>query len=53
MHDLKDDYYVYDEKRHCLVGRHKKQEFRLGNDIKVRVVRTDSERRTIDFEPVS
>lgn len=53
MHDLNDDYYVFDEKRHCLVGRRKKREFRLGDDMKVKVVRTDIERRTIDFEPQS
>lgn len=50
--DLNDDYYVYDEKRHCLVGRHKGKEYKLGNDIRVKVVKTDLEQRQIDFQLV-
>lgn len=47
--ELKDDYYVYDEKQHCLVGRHTGKKYQLGKEIKVKVVRTDVEQRHIDL----
>lgn len=50
--DLNDDYYVYDEKRHCLVGRNKGKEYQLGKEIRVKVVRTDVEQRQIDLQLV-
>jgi len=51
--ELKDDYYVYDEKQHCLVGRHTGKKYELGKEIKVKVVRTDVEQRHIDLTLVS
>ena len=50
--DLKDDYYVYDEKRHCLVGRNKGKKYQLGKEIRVKVVRADVEQRQIDLQLV-
>ncbi len=47
--ELKDDYYVYDQKQHCLVGKNKGKKYQLGKEIKVRVVRTDVEQRNIDL----
>ncbi len=49
VRDLKDDYYVFDQKRHCLLGRSRGKQYRLGDDIKVKVAKTDLERRLIDF----
>ena len=48
--DLKDDYYVYHPKLHCLTGRSKGKKYRLGDNINVKVVRTDLEKRQIDLE---
>ncbi len=48
--DLKDDFYIYHPKMHCLTGRSKGKQFRLGDPIKVKVVRTDLDRRQIDLE---
>jgi ribonuclease R len=48
--DLKDDYYVYHPKMHCLTGRSKGKKFRLGDAIQIKVVRTDLEKRQIDLE---
>jgi ribonuclease R len=48
--DLKDDYYVYDQKRHCLSGRHGGKTYMLGGDIRVKVINTSIEQRQIDFE---
>lgn len=47
--DLKDDYYVYHPKMHCLIGRSKGKKYRLGDSIKVKVTRTDLEKRQIDL----
>lgn len=47
--DLKDDYYIYNSQRHCLLGRSKGKEYRLGDEIKTKVVRTDIEKRHIDL----
>ncbi|MGM0506214.1 MAG: ribonuclease R [Bacteroidota bacterium] len=47
--DLKDDYYIYHESRHSLMGKSKGKEYRLGNEIDVTVVSTDKEKRHIDL----
>jgi len=49
--DLKDDYYVYNPQRHCLTGRSKGKQFRLGDEIRVKVSNTNLERRQIDLIP--
>ncbi len=46
---LHDDYYIYDEKRHLLRGESTRREFRIGDPVKVRVARVDSERLRIEF----
>lgn len=47
---LLDDYYIFDEKRHCLMGEHTKRKFSLGDEVTVRITRVDIERRKIDLE---
>ena len=49
IRDLEDDYYVLDEKHYQLVGRRTKRRFRLGDKVRIRVVRVDPEEREIDF----
>jgi len=49
VRELKDDYYVYDEKNHWLIGRSNRKKYRLGKELKVKVVKTDMESRQIDF----
>lgn len=46
---LHDDYYQFDEARHCLTGERTHRSFRIGDAIRVRVERVDVERRHIDF----
>ncbi len=53
VRELKDDYYVYDEKNHWLRGRSNGKKFKLGKEIKVKVVRTDIEQRHIDLSLVN
>jgi ribonuclease R len=46
---LSDDYYVHDEDAHTLEGRRTKRRYRLGDKVKVEVVRVDLNRRQLDF----
>ncbi|MBI3803758.1 MAG: ribonuclease R [Nitrospirae bacterium] len=47
--NLHDDYYIYDERQHALIGEHHRRTFRLGDPIQVRVERVDLENWQIDF----
>lgn len=49
VRDLRDDYYVYDEKGYSLVGRRTGKQYRLGDSLYVKVVRVNPEERQIDF----
>jgi ribonuclease R len=49
---LTDDYYRFEESRHALIGRRRKRTYRLGDPVRVQVVRVDRENRRIDFELV-
>ena len=48
--DLRDDFYEYDEKNFSVVGKKTKKTITLGDSVKVRVKKTDIDRRTIDLE---
>ncbi len=53
IRDLGDDYYELDERNYKLVGRGTGRSFRLGDEVVVRVARTDLQRRQLDFVLVS
>jgi ribonuclease R len=46
---LVDDYYYYEESTHSLIGRRTKRRYRLGDKVRVNVVRVDLQRRQLDF----
>ncbi|SMO65330.1 ribonuclease R [Fodinibius sediminis] len=50
--DLSDDYYIYDEKQHCLIGKNRGKKYQLGKELYVKVVRTDIKARQIDLQLV-
>ena len=50
--DMKDDYYVFDEKAYALIGEVTKQRYTLGDEVKIRVKNTDLVKRYLDFELV-
>ena len=52
IRDLADDYYEFDEKTYSLVGTRKKQRYRLGDPMKIKVARANLERKQLDFVPV-
>ena len=47
--DLTDDFYEYDERNYRVVGRRKKKIYTLGDKVKVRVKKTDIDKRLIDL----
>jgi ribonuclease R len=47
---LEDDYYVYVEEQHALLGQRRRRRFQLGDRVRVQVARVDREARHIDFE---
>ena len=46
---LDDDYYLFDERRKRWVGRRTRRVYKLGDRIKVQVIRVDKEQKEIDF----
>lgn len=51
IRELDDDFYELDEKNYRLIGRHTKREYRLGQQISIRVARANLERKQLDFMP--
>ena len=49
MRDLNDDFYEFDEKNYCLVGRRKHRRFSLGDEVKIKVARANLEKKMLDF----
>lgn len=49
MRDLDDDYYDFDEKNYCLVGRRHHHKYQLGDPIRIKVARANMEKRQLDF----
>jgi len=49
---LQNDYYHFDPAHHRLVGERTRRIYRLGDKLRVRVVRVDLDERKIDFELV-
>jgi ribonuclease R len=49
---LHDDFYEYDENRICLMGRHTKRTFRIGDAARVRLEGVNKDERKLDFELV-
>ena len=49
MHDLDDDYYDFDERNYCLVGRRHHHKYQLGDPIKIIVAKANIEKKQLDF----
>ena len=49
IRDLDNDYYEFDEKNYCLRGRSKHHVYQLGDPMRVKVIRTNLEKRQLDF----
>jgi ribonuclease R len=49
MSAIDDDYYLYDEKNYCIIGRRKNRKFRLGDAVRVGVQSVNTVRAEIDL----
>ena len=49
MRDLADDYYDFDAKNYCLIGRKYNNRYRLGDPVQVQVARADLQKKQLDF----
>lgn len=50
--NMQDDFYEYDEKQLALIGKRNHKVYKIGQPIKVKLIRADVEQRKIDFEVV-
>ncbi len=49
---LGDEYFIYDEDKKILIGEHSGKTFKIGDKVRIRVVRASKALRQIDFELV-
>jgi ribonuclease R len=49
VESIEDDYYVYNEKTYSLIGEHTKKVYKIGDLVKVKLVKADMEIKKIDF----
>ncbi len=52
LQSLEDDFYVFDEEEYCLIGENNKRIYRLGDKVRVRVVKANLMKKQLDFELV-
>ncbi|HYV95132.1 MAG TPA: ribonuclease R [Chitinophagales bacterium] len=52
LDSIKSDYFVFEEKKYSVRGTNTDRKYRLGDKVKVKLVDTNLDRRTIDFEMV-
>ena len=52
FNDMPDDYYIYDEKTHVLLGRKTNNKYKIGDKIKVKLIKSDVLTKQIDFEVI-
>jgi ribonuclease R len=49
IRELDDDFYIFDEKNYALTGRHKHKRYQLGDDVTIKIWRTNLEKKQLDF----
>ena len=49
INSIKDDHYIYDEKKYALIGYRTKSSYQLGQKVRIKIQRADLERRQMDF----
>ena len=49
IRDIKDDYYIFDEKQYAIVGERTKKTYQLGDEVVVMVKNADLVKRHLDF----
>lgn len=49
LSELEGDYYEFDEENYCIVGRHHRRMYQLGDDVCIRVAKANLVARQLDF----
>jgi len=49
IRDLDDDFYNFDDKNYCLIGRKYHKRFQLGDEVTVKVARANLDKKQLDF----
>ena len=52
LRELDDDFYIFVEKRYLIYGKHKNKQYRLGDSIRIIVVKINIQKRFLDFKIV-
>ena len=47
--EITDDYFVYDQKNHAIVGQETKVKYQLGDEVRIKVKNADLKRKHLDF----
>ena len=50
LSDLKGDYYIHEPEHYRVIGQNNGKIITLGDDVRVKVLKTDINRRTIDLQ---
>ena len=53
IRSLGGDYFEFDDKNYCLIGQRTRKRYRLGDHVKIKVVRCNLEKKQMDYELVS
>lgn len=49
IQDLEGDYYEFDERNYCLIGRRHHTKYQLGDPIRIKVAKANLEKKQLDF----
>ena len=47
--DMKDDFYVFNKETYSLVGTNSKKKYSVGDEVKIKILAGDLERKTLDY----
>lgn len=50
MFELTDDFYEFDEKNYCIIGKRTHKKYQLGDDIVVEIIRANLDKKQLDFK---
>ncbi len=53
LRDIKEDYFEFDEKEYTITGKRTKKVYRLGDKVRIKVLKVSLEQRLIDYTLVS
>ena len=52
LFELTDDFYEFDEKNYCIIGRHTHKKYQLGDSIEIEIARANLDKKQLDFRIV-